>query len=211
MKYLAVIIVILLNTCNANSARKLREGDILFRETRNNALSDAISDVTDSTGDLRFSHVGVLIKEGKRWMVVEATHGKGVCLTPIELFGLPAKGETVRVVLGRLDKRYKFDVKRLKAYGRQQLNKPYDYAFDWNDSAMYCSELVYKMFVAAGQRDAFSPNVMTFKNASTGAFDPTWVEYFDRHGSTIPEGELGINPNAMAASKAVHLLFEIRY
>ena len=58
MKYLAVIIVILLNTCNANNARKLREGDILFRETRNNALSDAISDVTDSTGNLRFSHVG---------------------------------------------------------------------------------------------------------------------------------------------------------
>ena len=49
MKYLAVIIVILLNTCNTNNARKLREGDILFRETRNNALSDAISDVTDST------------------------------------------------------------------------------------------------------------------------------------------------------------------
>ena len=110
MKYLTVIIVILLNTCNANNARKLREGDILFRETRNNALSDAISDVTDSTGNLRFSHVGVLIKEGRRWMVVEATHGKGVCLTPIrfqtlhvELIPLvePPKHHSYRFPFGR--------------------------------------------------------------------------------------------------------------
>ena len=41
-------------------------------------------------------------------MVVEATHGKGVCLTPIELFGLPAKGETVRVVLEPLTQKLLF-------------------------------------------------------------------------------------------------------
>lgn len=210
MKYFVFILITALYSCNTTPEYELKEGDILFKETLNNALSSAISDVTDTTGRYRFSHVGVAIKEGDRWMVLEAVHDNGVSLCPLEAFGIPAKGEVVRVIVGRLKKEYSYDLERLKAFGLSQIGKPYDYTFEWNDSAFYCCELVYRMFAEAGQNYAFEPIPMTFK-AKEGTFDLTWVKYFDRLQSPIPEGELGINPNAMAQSKAIELLYEMNY
>lgn len=210
MKYIIILFIAALYSCNTTSKYELKEGDLLFKETLNNALSDAISNVTDTTGKYRFSHVGVVVKEGDNWMVLEAVHDNGVRLCPLDAFGMAAKGEIVRVVVGRLKEEYRYNLEQLKAFGLNQLNKSYDYRFDWNDSAFYCSELVYRMFVEAGQTDAFKPNVMTFKNKE-GEFDFTWIKYFEQIQSPIPEGELGINPNAMAQSKAVELLYEMNY
>lgn len=210
MQYVVILFILAICSCNTTPKYELKEGDLLFKETLNNALSDAISDVTDTTGQYRFSHVGVVVKKGDRWMVLEAVHDNGVRLCPLDAFGMAAKGEIVHVVAGRLKEEYRYDLERFKTFGLSQLNKPYDYRFDWNDSAFYCSELVYRMFVEAGQTNAFKPNVMTFKNRE-GEFDFTWIKYFERIQSPIPEGELGINPNAMAQSSAVELFREINY
>jgi hypothetical protein len=35
-------------------------------------------------------------------------------------------------------------------YAKKQLGKSYDLQFKWSDSKMYCSELIYKVYVAGG-------------------------------------------------------------
>ncbi len=210
MKYLAILITVSLWGCHLTK-HEIKEGDLLFKETKRNVLSDAISNVTDTTGTYRFSHIGVLIKDKDQWQVIESTPGKGVRICPLEAFCLPAKGEEAKVVVGRLKEQFPFDLEKLKEYAYKQIDKPYDYPFVWNDSAFYCSELVYKMFVNAGQTEAFALNVMTFKQAGEEQFDPTWIHYFQQHQAPIPEGKMGINPNAMAKSQAVELLFELEH
>lgn len=44
----------------------------------------------------------------------------------------------------------KDDVDRMYMYAKNQLGKPYDLKFQWSDRRMYCSELIYKVYVAGG-------------------------------------------------------------
>lgn len=210
MRSLVFLLFTLLLGCN-NVSDVLREGDLLFKEVQNNAISNAISDVTDSTGSYRFSHIGVLIWHNNSWQVIEAAPKWGVRICPLKTFCSQVKGEASKVTVGRLKKGYHFNSNKLKEYAFLQIDKPYDYPFSWSDTAFYCSELAYKMFAYAGQNDAFALNVMTFKQSGCNFFDSTWVKYFESLNTPIPEGEMGINPNAMAKSNAVELLFELEY
>ncbi|PVX52205.1 permuted papain-like amidase YaeF/Yiix C92 family enzyme [Balneicella halophila] len=187
----------------------LKEGDLLFKDTRNNAISQAIKDVTPSASNFSFSHVGVLFFENNEWKVLEAVPEYGVRISTLPGFSSYAKGEEVIIVVGRLKTNYPFDLEKLIEYGKKQLGKPYDNPFSWNDEAFYCSELSYKMFSYAGQNHAFTPKPMTFKEEGKDHFHPTWIKYYNELQVAIPEGELGINPNAMATSKSIDLLFEL--
>lgn len=188
--------------------KELREGDLLFRDTQNNVISTAIKEVTSSDDEQSFSHVGVLFRENGEWLVLETVPQKGVRIVTLDAFQAPAKGEVVRVFVGRLKKDYPFDLKRLIAYGKAQLGKPYDDGFAWTDESYYCSELVYKMFLYAGQTKAFETKPMTFKGKN-GQTLPAWEMYYQKLGLQIPEGKKGINPNGMAHSKAVDILYEL--
>lgn len=193
-----------------HTATKLRQGDLLFKDTQNDSIASAIKEVTPSLDAYSFSHVGVAFKQEGEWKVIEAIPSAGVRITNLESFLSPAKGEITKVVVGRLKKQYNFDFQKLITYGKAQLGKAYDKAFVWNEESFYCSELVYQMFANAGQKEAFIPKPMTFKEKGTEQFHPTWVLYYKKLGIAIPEGDLGINPNGMARSKSVQLLFELR-
>lgn len=203
---------IMLSACQLQqkgNISKLKQGDLLFKDTQNNSLSSAIKEVTPSLDKYSFSHVGVAFQEDGEWKVLEAIPKAGVRITPLGAFLSPAKGEIIKVVAGRLKKNYPFDFQKLITYGKSQLGKSYDKAFVWNEERFYCSELVFQMFANAGQQQAFAPQPMTFKEKGTEQFHPTWVLYYQNLGVEIPEGALGINPNAMAKSKSVQLLFEL--
>ncbi len=181
----------------------------MVKDTQNDSIASAIKEVTPSSQDYSFSHVGILFRENNEWFVLEAVPGAGVRIVSLEVFRTPEKGKIARIVVGRLKKEYPFDLKQLIAYGKSQVGKKYDSAFIWNSNAFYCSELVYQMFANAGQSKAFLPKPMTFKEKGTTSFHPTWIRYYEKLGQEIPEGKIGINPNAMANSKSVNLLFEI--
>ncbi len=203
--YTLVICFFVLISCT--SEKTLREGDLLFKDTQNDNLSTAIKAVTPS-GRYSFSHIGIAFFEDGDWKVLEAVPKAGVRTTSLETFKTAPKGQVVKIVVGRLNNSYPYDLQRLIDYAKTQLGKKYDDAFEWNDSAFYCSELVYKMFVNAGQTKAFKPKPMTFKEKGKSTFHPTWIKYYKKLQKPIPEGKLGINPNAMANAESVTLLFE---
>jgi hypothetical protein len=80
---------------------------------------------------------------------------------------------------------------KLAAEGKKQLGKPYDGAFDWSDSKMYCSELVWKIFHAALGVDLGEPKPLR-------SFDLTSPEVHaalsKRYGRSIPLDSVMIAP-----------------
>ncbi len=205
-RFFPLIFLLIFGACK--NEKTLHEGDLLFKDTQNTPFSTAIKAVTVS-GNYSFSHVAVLFREGAEWKVLEAVPKGGVQIVSLEDFCTPKDGEYFKIFVGRLKKEYPFDLQKLIAYGKSQVGKKYDSAFAWDDSTFYCSELVYKMFSNAGQKQAFTPKPMTFKEKGKDSFYPTWISYYEKLQQPIPEGKLGINPSAMANEKSLTILFEL--
>ena len=82
------------------------------------------------------------------------------------------------------------------------IGQPYDYAFQPDNGALYCSELVYDSYVKADGTHLFQAAPMNFKNAD-GEFAPYWARLFERLQIPVPQGVLGTNPQAMYGSEAL--------
>lgn len=120
---------------------QLLEGDIIFHQSQS-SQTFALREITQSP----WTHTGVIIKNQNKWFVVEAA--RGVEVTPLENFINRGAGK-------------KYIIKRLKPEHRGQsqniANKlktallpfaglNYDFWFEWSDSTIYCSELVWKAY-----------------------------------------------------------------
>jgi len=122
----------------------LHEGDIIFIESQS-AQAAAILEIAGSS----WTHVGVAVSSGSAWNVAEA--GRDVRLTPLREFLDRSRDHRFAV------KRFKKWAKRpdkaallsLKKWLEGNLGKPYDIYFEWSDSALYCSEYVWKAFYNA--------------------------------------------------------------
>jgi len=92
------------------------------------------------------------------------------------------------------------DVQRLLQEGQKYAGKPYDLYFEWSDSRIYCSELVWKMF-----SNALGVSVGTLQKL--GDFDLSSPEVkkiiAERYGSNVPYSEVVISPEAIAADSLV--------
>lgn len=116
----------------------LRDADIVFQSSRS-SQSAAVALATKS----RYTHMGIVyVRDGKPF-VYEAVGP--VKLTPLREW--VARGEKGHVVVKRLaapiDAAALLEMKKV---GESFDGKPYDLRFGWDDSAIYCSELVYKIF-----------------------------------------------------------------
>lgn len=118
-----------------------REGDIVFQTSRS-SQSKAIQLATKSP----WSHMGVVVQEQGRWMVLEAV--EPVKLTPIEAWiRRGVDGHAVAKRLKRADAlltpRARTTMRRI---GREFMGRHYDLTFEWDDRRLYCSELVWKLY-----------------------------------------------------------------
>lgn len=141
MRTLAVLLFLIPWALAAMDPGKLREGDILFQTSRS-AQSRAIQLATHS----RYSHMGILFRDGRRWVVYEAV--QPVKRTPLDAW--VRRGAGGHVVVKRLrngERRLPpAVVARMKNAGVRLLGRPYDLAFEWSDDRIYCSELVWKIY-----------------------------------------------------------------
>lgn len=115
-----------------------QEGDVLFQSLPHGDLVDAIEGVTSSP----WSHCGILVRRDDRWFVAEAI-GE-VRYTPLYLWivrGRGSKLESYRVTGTTLPSHQEIIRGVDKLLGR-----PYDFRYAPDDSEIYCSELVYKVF-----------------------------------------------------------------
>ena len=135
ISFLVVVLSVSLFGCNRNKG--FRDGDIILHTSKSNQ-SKIIQEVTGS----KYSHVGIIYNKDGKTYVMEAV--QPVKMTPIDEFisrGVDSKYTVVRYIW-KLDDRQK---KMMYDYASAQLGKNYDSKFQWSESSMYCSELVFKI------------------------------------------------------------------
>lgn len=119
----------------------IKEGDLIFQETQSRQAR-ALKLATRS----RYTHVGIIIKHKGQWQILEAVQ-------PVQITYMQAflkRGVQRHFVVKRLKNRAAMlsdqKLSELKAYGKKFLGKNYDIYFGWDNSRIYCTELVWKMY-----------------------------------------------------------------
>ena len=187
-------------------------GDIVFQDGSQSDFNDAIKNVTSSWAGKNFSHCGIIFidstAETPQIYVIEALF-EGVKMTPFSDFLMrnTDKNNNPKVTVGRIIDSLNYTIPLAIKNAKSMLGAAYDFAFDFENDKIYCSELVYFSFLDSEGNHIFETNPMTFINPSTGQFDKNWVEYFDKLGVEIPEGRQGINPGGLSKSKFITIIF----
>lgn len=197
------------HTSATDSGVSLRPGDLLFQDLDGSPLCDAIEAVTTGYENTRLSHVAMVVDTQPQVQVVEAV-GSGVKITPLNQFLARSHDGDGRpkVLVGRLHKQYRDLIPQAVTYAKAQLGKPYDKPFTMGEDSFYCSELIYFAFLHADHgKPVFSTAPMTFKDPSTGDFFPAWVDYYNKLGVRIPEGQPGMNPGSLSREPAVTIIY----
>lgn len=204
-----LILLILSLFSPVNDDFKLQNGDLIFQEDCSGRTDSTIKEVTSSIGDYNFTHVGIVyIDEKGETYIIEATRPK-VVITSLKEYLYPEDNEGCypKSVVGRLSDKYQQLIPDAINEALKLVGKDYDDGFVLNNDRYYCSELIYDIFLKANSgKPVFPLNVMTFKSPDTGEITKGWLEYFDKYGLPVPEGELGINPGAMSRSDVIEIV-----
>ncbi len=206
MKHITYIIlatcIITLQGCHKK--HKIQSGDIIFRGNYNDGISQAINDVTKTSNNKSYSHMGICMKENNSIQVYHATPEKGVCKVPLMDFCNPD------------DKFYYSDIYRLTGKDiplnliqneiMKHMGEDYDSTYVIENPGMYCSEFIYEIF---NPLHIFELQPMTFKT-NDGTMNKTWIEYYNKLGIDIPEGKPGCNPNKMSQNNNLKFQFSIK-
>jgi hypothetical protein len=201
-KLRAIVILgcLAISGCSRLPTAQLRDGDIIFHTSRS-AQSIAIQKATHS----KYSHMGIIFFKAGEPYVYEAI--KTVQYTPLKQW--IARGIGGHYAVKRLRNADQIltpeAVVKLRKAAAAFQEKPYDLTFEWSDSRMYCSELVWKIFDRAlglqlGQLqklrefDLSDPIVKTKMN--------------ERYGKSIPLEETVISPGEMFSFKELLVVAE---
>jgi len=129
----------------------LRSGDLIFRHSRG-TISNVL--VQFSRSDARYSHSGIVSIEGDRTFVYHALGGEasrlpGIRRETLESFCNPSAVHAFGVYRTDLDRQQVFkELSLAKAAWQQKI--PFDMQYDISsDSALYCTEFVYKVLTQA--------------------------------------------------------------
>jgi hypothetical protein len=173
--------------CKASSINRFRDGDIIFH-TSQSAQSAAIQKATHST----YSHMGIIFLKSGEPYVYEAI--KTVQYTPLKQW--IARGIGSRYAVKRLHDADTIltpeAVMKLRKAAEEFQGKPYDMTFEWSDSRIYCSELVWKIYDRA-------LGIQIGRLQKLGDFDLTdpivKSKMKERYGNAIPMEETVISPS----------------
>lgn len=166
----------------------LKNGDLIF-QTNVKGQGKAIQLATKS----KYTHVGIVFWVDNEWMVYEATQ-------PVRMVALKdfiEVGDSQKYVIKRHQKADSLinstNMALMKHYLNEQIGKPYDPFFNWDDEAIYCSELVYKCY------DKIGVKIGELKPLSSYDLSHPIVKSIlrQRYGNQIPKDEKMISPGAM--------------
>ena len=93
----------------------------------------------------------------------------------------------------------------MKKYGHSFLNKDYDLYFEWSDSKIYCSELVWKIYKNAANIELCKLEKLKDFNLSNPKVKAILHK---RYGNKIPLNEDVIAPSQLANSDKLEIVFD---
>ncbi len=194
-----VLLLAFVADANAQGYRP-QTGDILF-QTSQSEQSRAIQIATKSP----YSHVGVVFIRDDKPYVLEAV--EPVQFTPMNIW--IKKGARSSYVAKRLVNSdsilTKETLAKLLAVGKSYLGKHYDDQYQWSDSSMYCSELVWKLC-----REALGIEIGALtKLKSFNLTDPiVSAKLKERYGTNIPYEEPVVAPVTIFESKVLTTVYQ---
>jgi hypothetical protein len=184
---------------SSNKKEEIKNGDLIFH-TSVSGQSKAIQMATKS----KFSHCGIIFKEGNQYFVFEAV--QPVKKTPLDQW--IARGQNGKYVIKRLkDADHLLTpsvINKMKQEGSRFIGKNYDFAFEWSDNKMYCSELIWKIYQrAVGVEIGKLEKLKDFDLTS----EPVRKKLKERYGSKIPQNEIVISPGSIYASELLTTVY----
>ena len=182
-----------------HTAEQLQEGDLLFYAS---ATDNPITDVTNGFQGTLISHVSIVVKNQGKPYILEATH-EGVIFQPIDRTFNRLNRRKEHIYVGRIHS--KWDIKTSIDKAKRYIGKPYDFYFEPNDSAIYCSELVQLCYQDKQGHLLFEPIPMSFHD-KTGKITNYWKEYYHKVGKEVPEGAPGSNPGDLSRNQKVKII-----
>jgi uncharacterized protein YycO len=195
MKKLLLSIVTMCLSLQPCTSQIFKDGDIIFH-TSKSSQSKMVQLVTNS----KLSHCGIIFyKKGKPY-VFEAV--QPVKVTPLQQWinrGVGGKYIVSRVKTPLTNSQ----LTEMYDYAKSQLGKDYDLKFQWSDKKMYCSELVYKVFVA-GDRFVGESKKFSSYNLNNEVVKSAIKK---RYGNSINLNEMVITPVDIFKSSEVKTVF----
>lgn len=171
----------------------IQEGDLIF-QTSLSAQSKAIQLATQS----KYSHCGIIFKDKNGYYVLEAI--SRVKRTPLAQW--IARGQGKNFVVKRLKNADQVlsaaMLVKMKSEGRQLTGKAYDLTFEWSDTEIYCSELIWKIYErSTGIRIGKLEKLRDFDLSD----DIVKKKMKSRYGNRVPMNETVISPVSIFNSK----------
>lgn len=184
-------------SCKNSAVSGLKNGDLLFVTAKETGLSGAINNVTKKQGNASFDHIGILEKTKEGSFVLHASPKGGSQKQNAEDFLKDQANDGQRVIVYRLKPEYQKTIPDAISEAESMIGKPYNFNYILDENSYYCSDFVERAF----RKDhIFKLEPMTFKDPKTGRTNKFWEDFYQKKNLKVPEGELGCNPNGLAAS-----------
>jgi hypothetical protein len=189
----ALLWLCLLGSTAVAAEPRLRSGDVVFQTSRS-TQSRAIQQATHSP----YSHVGLVEVSRDGVFVLEAI--SPVSRTPWKRWR--ARGEGARVTVLRRAGLTDEQRAAVVAAARSSLGRPYDWAFEWGDDALYCSELVRKAYARGAGVELGA--MQRLDSLDLTGLKPALVQ---RYGPEVPLDLELVTPASIAADPDLELVF----
>jgi|GEM_PF-257700 len=176
------------------------DGDLIF-QTSQSGQSLAVSYATHS----KYTHCGLLFNDNGKWYVYEAVQPVKKTLFKDWI----TMGDSNYYVVRRLIKADSIVtpdvVHKMRASSNKRIGKDYDLYFGWDDSLIYCSELVWKAYNESTGLEVGHPKPMREFDLTHPLVQKTMTQ---RYGTKIPYEEPMISPGDIFDSELLMTVTE---
>jgi hypothetical protein len=207
LKIFAITFILTLFTgCRNSVSSGLKNGDLLFVTAKESGLSGAINNVTQKQKNASFDHIGILQKDKNGIFVLHAAPKNGSQKQNLEEFLKDQANDGQKVIVYRLKPEFQNTIPIAIEKANSMLGKPYNFNYILDENSYYCSDYIERSF----RKDhIFKLEPMTFIDPKTGKTNSFWEEFYAKKNLKVPEGELGCNPNGLAASEKIERIKEL--
>lgn len=201
MRLLVIFFLFTLNLpgCTSDSYQPT-SGDILFQDLAS-AQGQAVRLATGSN----YTHCGIVFEIDQGFVVYEAVGP--VRAVPLDQW--IANGVDGKVVAMRLDTLFGYltpkALEQMRSVGESHLGKSYDAVFNWSNTQIYCSELVWKIYSEGFGLNLVQPRALGDYDLTHPAVKEKLAE---RYGDSIPLQEPVVAPGDLADSRMLSTVYQ---
>lgn len=202
-----IFLLMVLTGCKNAQYSGLQNGDLLFVTAKETGLSGAINNVTQKQEHVSFDHIGIVEKNKDGFFVLHAAPKGGSQRQGIKSFITDQLTDGQHIIVYRLKPQYLHTIPLAIENAGSMLGKPYNFNYILDENSYYCSDFIERAF----RKDhIFKLEPMTFIDPKSGTTNTFWKDFYQKKNLKVPEGELGCNPNGLAASEKLVRIKELK-